>query len=109
MIRVLYVPCDEDYKVEVRELDASLASYQRLVGGYIEGVQITETVRMYCNEEGKIYGLPANYRATDYLWEHNSDWVDKDVLCGNVVIFGGFDQEDNDLSVLAEVIAYFEL
>ena len=44
------------------EIDGSLESMQKLVGGYIESIYPFEDgeICLVCNEEGKIEGLPLN-------------------------------------------------
>ena len=43
------------------EIDGSLESMQKLVGGYIEAVYpFEDPVALVCNEEGKLMGLPPN-------------------------------------------------
>lgn len=45
----------------VREIDGSLESMQRIVGGLIQAVYpFEEPVALVCNEEGKLLGLPMN-------------------------------------------------
>jgi len=46
---------------EIREIPATLESYQSIVGGYIECVYFSkDNVALVCNEEGKLIGLPPN-------------------------------------------------
>ena len=58
-IKVVVVrPCEAP---EVLEIDATLESYQQLVGGYIECVYpFKDRVGLVCNEEGKLRNLPPN-------------------------------------------------
>lgn len=53
-----------------------LASFQALVGGYIETVPVDGEMLLLVNEEGKLQGLPANFA------------YGQDVLCGTVVAVG---------------------
>ena len=54
---------------------------QKIVGGLIEVVPSTqEGLSIICNEEGKLIGLPINYRAT-VLHRFTAD-----PLCGDVII-----------------------
>ena len=47
---------------EVREVEDTLPTYQKIVGGYIEGAGTTSTgVHIFCNEEGKLRGLEINW------------------------------------------------
>lgn len=46
---------------EVRDIDGSLESMQKIVGGLIEAVYpFEEPVALICNDEGKLLGLPMN-------------------------------------------------
>jgi hypothetical protein len=71
MVTGLLVPVQGPL-VEI-ELDGTLAQLQQLVGGYIEAVPLPEFIAgwdaatSYVNGEGKLVGLAANLRATDYL------------------------------------------
>ena len=50
----------------VQEIDGSLESMQRIVGGDIEAVYpFDDPVAIVCNEEGKMLGLPMNRALTD--------------------------------------------
>lgn len=42
------------------EIDNSLESLQKAVGGWIEAVTLAEDVAVICNEEGRILDLPYN-------------------------------------------------
>lgn len=55
------VLCKPGKLARVATIEASLESYQRIVGGYIEAYYpFEEPVCIVCNEEGKINGLPLN-------------------------------------------------
>ena len=41
-------------------IENSLSNMQRIVGGYIETVNIAEDAVIVCNEEGRLIGLPEN-------------------------------------------------
>lgn len=71
----------------------SLQELQAQVGGCIERVPYFDTYNRapcvaYCNEEGKLEGLPMNVVATA-LWYESIDAVIGDTLVGNVVILTG--------------------
>ena len=61
MIKILV--CKAGQKAEVQEMEHSLANMQKLVGGLIECIRIAPGVDLWCNEEGKINGLPLNLRS----------------------------------------------
>jgi len=66
----------------------TLTQIQEVVGGWIEHVPIImEGMYMYCNEEGKLKGLPPNWLATNLI-----DF--DDVICGDVVIMEEGDEEE---------------
>ena len=66
---------------------------KKLVGGYIEIAYDDGETQIICNEEGKIYGLPINEKATDewnkLLSKHKFYELNTDVLVGDVVILTG--------------------
>ncbi len=45
---------------ETAEVRNTLKDVQKVVGGYIEVVWLSETAALVCNEEGKLRGLRAN-------------------------------------------------
>lgn len=61
--------------------DFSLEELQGFVGGYIEIVKVGNNRVMVVNEEGKLYRLPLNERATEIIQKagHN-DYVVGDAL-----------------------------
>lgn len=74
-------------------LRPSLDELQAAVGGYIEAVPHVEQYKdqpavMYCNEEGKLSGLPYNYAATA-LWYEAMEQVVADALVGDCIIVTG--------------------
>jgi hypothetical protein len=88
--------------VEVIDLsDDTLTKLQDAVGGWVQAVDLTEDVTLWCNEEGKMNGLPFNAIAT-------SLWIDKfgetDIIVGDVVLTGGADDEGELLTLTAEAL-----
>jgi hypothetical protein len=86
-----------DGSAELIELDRKpdLVDLQETVGGYIEIVPMFETFGgrecvCFCNEEGKLDGLPVNIVATQH-WVNQTGPID-DFLVGNVVICQGDDE-----------------
>lgn len=47
---------------ELREIPNTLEALQGIVGGYIETVWLRDNCVLVCNEEGKLQGLPVNFR-----------------------------------------------
>lgn len=65
----------------VQEIDGSLESMQRIVGGDIEAVYpFDDPVALVCNDEGKLLGLPWNRTLTD---DHG---VPYDIVCGTFLL-----------------------
>lgn len=64
--------------------DFKLAELQKIVGGYVEIVQLNEHLIMVVNEEGKLHGLPINPFATLIYQAYtlNND----DVIVGDALI-----------------------
>lgn len=89
-------------EVEVRDLDlqqdmAGLRTLQDAVGGYIEGI-VGNGWNGYCNEEGKLLGLPFNRVATALASYAGWTGAGADVLCGDVIFFGNITTtEDEDI------------
>lgn len=84
-----------------------LANLQQLVGGWVQMVGLTEDIDLWCNEEGKMTGLPLNVPAT-IAWEvaHGPT----DVMVGTVVLTGSHgDQIDSiDLQKLYSFLSTTE-
>ncbi|RSX50260.1 DUF3846 domain-containing protein [Bifidobacterium callimiconis] len=77
------------------EIPDTLEAKQHIVDGYIESVPIADDVSLYCNEEGKLNGLPLN-RA---LHDRNGDIYE--IIAGTFLITGynpstGEDESLND-------------
>ena len=78
-IRVLIVEPDQAPKLSV--IDNTLESLQKIVGGYIESVWLSDSASLILNEEGKIENLPPNRR------------LDQDIIVGTFLIVGTNDSE----------------
>ena len=83
-------------EVEIAEEGQRLKQLQDAVGGWIEAVDLSPTLTMWCNEEGKLNGLPFNSLATD-LWEESFGMTDS--IKGNVIFTGGVDDEGSTLGL----------
>lgn len=87
------------YKAEI-PTNKELEELQRLVGGFIEYVPVYDEeqkevgLSLFCNEEGKIDGLPVNLRATHYF---GFALQKGDVLVGDIVIMGPPDDDGETL------------
>lgn len=88
---------------QVKTLDLSedsLATLQAGVGGYIQAIDLTTSMTMWCNEEGKLNGLPHNPFAQK-LWDV-AFGADTDYIVGDVVFTGGPDDEGYTTGITAE-------
>ncbi len=100
MVQGIIIPASESKAVVCAEF-ATLEDYQRLVGGWIEAVDIPVlNATMYVNEEGPLRGLPFNRRATFPLWFHVPATRGRARLVDNAVPVGGGETAGNrtDLS-----------
>lgn len=59
-ITVVIVPGQE--KPYSEEISNDLATFQKLVGGYIEVIALSDRLMIICNENGKLEGLEGNRR-----------------------------------------------
>lgn len=91
MIKYLYIPADEAKQVEERRLDG-LQMLQEVIGGHIEYVSLGLQCA-YCNEEGKLLGLPVNRRATRLAF----GYLMGDQLCGDVLVFSPGGENGSDV------------
>jgi hypothetical protein len=85
------------------ELEDSLASMQRAVGGLIQAVYEPggRDAALICNEEGKLLGLPLN-RA---LRDENGEIYD--AIAGTFFICGALADSENFTSLTDEQVAYW--
>lgn len=68
---------------ERMDLDGSLESMQKFVGGTIQAVYpFSDPVAIVCNDEGKLMGLECNR----VLWDDNGNVYD--ILCGPFFVCG---------------------
>ena len=83
-IRVLIVEANkEPYQIRIEH---TLKNLQRIVGGYIEILQLDYNTDLVCNDEGKINRLPLNR------------FIDYDIIAGTFIIAGHKDSETISLS-----------
>jgi len=96
-ITVLIVPVEGAPRVET--ITPDLDTFKGLLdGGWLEGIAGNGWTG-YCDEEGKLKGLPINMAAT--MLAHAHGWPRGDLLCGPVVFMGPTDREGEDTTVPA--------
>lgn len=83
-------PCEGVIAVTQIEVDHSLESMQRLVGGFIECIQLQDGIDLWCNEEGQLLDLPLI-----------QDLVSGRVIAGDY-FFARHDSEGNTISLTDE-------
>lgn len=87
-----------DFTTEV--LDLSNNEYQQLsgaVGGLIQAVDLKPDLSLWCNEEGKLVGLPVNLVCT-HMWER-AFGPGSDVIVGDCVFTGGTDEDGETIEL----------
>ncbi len=96
-------------RLDLSVSDQELGNLQSAVGGYVQAIDLSDTMTMWMNEEGKLVGLPYNGIATA-LWEARFG-VGTDVIMGNAVFTGTPDEDgetttisESDLQRLAELV-----
>lgn len=80
MAQIIYTSGETKDVYPKNGTDFSLEELQAVVGGYIELVFLGDNI-LVANEEGKIYGLPLNTKATVIMRKHGYN----DTIVGNVV------------------------
>lgn len=82
-------------KPKLIDIKDDLKAYQEMVGGYIEVLYpFEDEVGLICNEEGKLYGLPAN-RALS-----TEDGHVYDIIAGKFLVVGLGEENFDSLSPL---------
>ena len=99
-----------DGVVEIHEVSAEAEGdfLSESVGGWFQSVPLRAELKDYwlwCNEEGKIIGLPMNPVATG-LWIIS--YGPSDIIHGNIVITGGVDDEGETLGLTEVQITKLE-
>lgn len=90
---------------EVIELDItadSLTTLQTAVGGWVQAIDITTDMTMWCNEEGKLISLPHNPFA-QFMWD-KSFGTYTDYIVGDIVLTGGTDEDGATLGLTDEQV-----
>lgn len=92
------IPAREDQPIRFEDVEeTSLELMQKEVGGLIENVRIPSRENapgfgLYCNEEGKVDGLPPNHRAT-LICRLGRSIAPDDYIAGDAVVYGSVDSE----------------
>jgi hypothetical protein len=88
MVTGIFIP--HETTVSIFEHDfGGLSDYQAAVGGHIEPVYLQQAhLTIFANEEGKVYKLPVNRRATCLWWLLSPTVRGLDILVGDIVLIG---------------------
>ena len=95
-----------DTKFEEKDIDGSLESLQKIVGGYIELVYLFEElsknkIDLYVNEEGK-YLMPENVNI--YI-RYNDNSIKSETIVGPC-LFASYDDNGNTIGLTDEQIEF---
>lgn len=94
-ITAVLIPTDGPARTVTIDPDNSTETFQSLVGGYIEAIDLPDGNSAFLNEEGKLQGLPVNHAATTALRGH---LMPGDVIAGPLVVIGPADSAGRTLS-----------
>lgn len=82
-----------------------LIALQTECGGYVQAIDLTDTLTMWCNEDGKLNGSDWNECATAIWHAINGP---TDTIFGNVVFTGTADDEGETQGITSEDFARLE-
>lgn len=98
-----------DHSLEVVDLgetsEETSKALNTAVGGWYQAVDINPTLTLWCNEEGKIHGLPINTIATKVFQARFGAY---DVIMGNVIFTGGADEEGETVGLTEDQMKQLE-
>ena len=84
-----------------------LKEMQDVVNGDLEHVVVNNVdgVHLYVNEEGLMMNLPVNLTIEWWLNQERGAGLKQPYLRGDIIVFGGIDDDGNELDVKPEVVA----
>lgn len=84
-------------EVKILDLsDKSLETLQEAVGGYVQAIDLSDTMSMWCNEEGKMMSMPHNPFGQAF-WE--KVYGRTDYIVGDIVLTGGTDKDGETMGL----------
>lgn len=89
-------------RTEIVEFGGGYQTIRNAVGGLIEAAHSGTDMTIWCNEEGKLRGLPINPAATSLWWKVNPAMVDQDVIVGPALVTGSATPEGETLGITDE-------
>lgn len=90
----------QQYQGYMAEVENSLEAEQKLVGGYIQVIRLTDEIDCIINDDGKLQGYPSNR-----LWKSGNEIYD--FIVGNIQCVR-HDDEGNFISIQPEDIPIIE-
>lgn len=87
------------------EVDNSLQTLWRIVGGYVERVALNDGADLFCNEEGRLLDLLPNPLAQSLVETHGAYPV-KGHIVGTVLILGVVNASGDSTNVPSWVLEY---
>jgi len=89
---------EPDNKPYIKDIEDKLEVWQNIVGGFIEVVNLTNTILIVCNDEGKIKGLNMYF-----TWRN-------DIIVGTVCFVGDDGEEFRGLTEneIFDILHYFD-
>lgn len=82
--------------------DTALVTLQEGVGGWVQAVDLSESLTLWVNEEGKLVDLPHNLFG-QALWNERFSYY-TDYIVGDIVLTGGTGAEGETLGLLDEQV-----
>lgn len=96
MTKAILIPALGDIRiVEVSNGD----EIREKIGGWMEGLRVSNDLFAYIDEEGKLKNKPLNTRATDFCVEMKTGLRPDDFIVGDMLLFGKPDQEGDETDV----------
>jgi len=101
-ITYLIIPSDIQAPTIIRQCTfaTSYEVMKETVGGYIELVSL-KLADMFINEDGKMYDLPTNARATQLAWVDGAIAYD-DTIVGDAIVFGKSNEVGDETGITPE-------
>lgn len=88
-----------DGSMEYREVKG-YEDIMLVVGGYMEAIQFGENEYFcYANDESKLLEMPENRTVTNFWYNSGQRILIGDYIAGDVIFFGGIDDEGNDIDI----------
>lgn len=109
-INSVVIPANDSEPLRRQQIEtANLDHYRGAVGGNLEAVSLLQpSSSLYCNEEGKLLGLPTNSRATMLLWAHFPALRFRDYIAGDALLTGPVDHDGWDTNLPEELTRVFD-